>query len=109
MRPSGNTAVASIVNIAAPLLSRLPQCIKCQSPASPLCAEYWHIGATTIRLAKARPPRAAGRVKEEKSLLIRKYSGCRFNLASKKSRIFGGRTWRSLRQVPESVGDRGGR
>ena len=59
---SGVTAVASIINNAAPLLSRLPQCIKCQSVASPLEAEYWHMGATTIRLASARGPRGEWRV-----------------------------------------------
>lgn len=33
MRPSGTTAVASMVNNPAPLLSGLPQCIRCQSVA----------------------------------------------------------------------------
>jgi hypothetical protein len=62
MRPSGNTPVASIVNKPAPLLSKLAQCIKCQSVASPFTAWYWHIGATTMRFGKTRLPRGDGRV-----------------------------------------------
>ncbi len=61
IRPSATTAVASMVNKAAPLLSKLPQCIRCQSVASPLSAAYWHMGATTIRLGSDKPPRADGR------------------------------------------------
>lgn len=33
MRPSGTTAVASMMNMAVPLLSMLVQCAKCQSVA----------------------------------------------------------------------------
>ena len=66
MRPSGNTAVASMMNMEAPLLSKLPQCIKCQSVAWPLSAEYWHMGATMARLAKLSGPRGEVRVNSEK-------------------------------------------
>ena len=73
MRPSGSTAVASMVNSAAPLLNRLPQCMRCQSVASPLTAEYWHMGATTMRLGRVRPPRGEGKNWGVKSRLMR---GC---------------------------------
>ena len=62
MRPSAVMPVASIMNKAAPLFNKLPQCIKCQSVASPLFAEYWHIGATTMRLANSNGPRGELRV-----------------------------------------------
>src|SRR5437879_2997389 len=51
MRPIASTCVASMQNIAAPDSARLLMCVKCQSLASPLMAEYWHIGATMMRLA----------------------------------------------------------
>ena len=63
MRPSGSTAVASMVNMPAPLLSRLPQCIRCQSLAQPSMAWYWHMGATTRRLGSVRPPSGADKAK----------------------------------------------
>src|SRR6266849_6248319 len=50
MRPTGDTAVASIVNMPAPDCSSWPQCTMCQSVAQPSTAEYWHIGDTTMRL-----------------------------------------------------------
>src|SRR6266436_9040635 len=50
MRPIASTWVASMQNIAAPDSARLLMCVKCQSLASPLSAEYWHIGATMMRL-----------------------------------------------------------
>jgi len=52
-----------MVNMAAPLLSKLPQCIKCQSVAQPSAAAYWHMGATVIRLGRRKPPRGEGREK----------------------------------------------
>ncbi len=55
MRPVASTAVASMQNIAAPDNARLPICTKCQSLASPFSAEYWHIGATIMRLGSASP------------------------------------------------------
>src|SRR4051812_26022622 len=54
MRPIASTAVASMQNIAAPDSARLLICVKCQSFASPLSEEYWHIGATMIRLGRVR-------------------------------------------------------
>jgi hypothetical protein len=54
MRPMASTWVASMQNIAAPDSARVLMWVKCQSLASPLSAEYWHIGATMMRLASAR-------------------------------------------------------
>ncbi len=54
MRPVASTAVASMQNIAAPDSASVLMCVKCQSLASPLSAEYWHIGATMMRLASVR-------------------------------------------------------
>jgi hypothetical protein len=57
MRPCSVTAVASIMNTPAPLLSKLAQCIKCQSLALPSKWQaYWHMGATTMRLGKVNGP-----------------------------------------------------
>ena len=70
IRPVGNTAVASMVNRPAPLLSRLPQCIRCQSFAAPSFEAYWHIGAITMRLASVKPPLGEGNCKGEKSRLM---------------------------------------
>jgi hypothetical protein len=55
MRPIASTAVASMQNIAAPDSASVLMCVKCQSVASPFSAEYWHIGATMMRLGSARP------------------------------------------------------
>jgi hypothetical protein len=52
MRPGADTAVASIVNRPALDCNICPQCTVCQSVAQPLTAEYWHIGDTTMRLAR---------------------------------------------------------
>ena len=52
MRPMAETAVASIVNMPAPDCSICPQWMPCQSEARPSTAEYWHIGDTTMRLAR---------------------------------------------------------
>src|SRR4051812_28966840 len=73
MRPMASTAVASMQNIAAPDCARLPICTKCQSLASPFTAEYWHIGATMMRLESARPRRVIG----ENRALIRGFPGDR--------------------------------
>src|SRR6266478_542589 len=51
MRPMASTWVASMQNIAAPDSASVLICVKCQSLASPFWAEYWHIGATMMRLA----------------------------------------------------------
>src|SRR5450432_2023130 len=55
MRPIASTAVASMQNIAAPDSASMLICVKCQSLASPFSAEYWHIGATMMRLGSVRP------------------------------------------------------
>ena len=55
MRPVASTAVASMQNIAAPDSASELMWVKCQSVASPFSAEYWHIGATMIRLDSVRP------------------------------------------------------
>src|ERR1700742_901874 len=60
MRPMASTWVASRQNIAAPDSARLLMCVKCQSFALPPSAEYWHIGATIIRLGNARSRRRIG-------------------------------------------------
>jgi hypothetical protein len=58
-----------MMNMAAPLLSKLAQCVKCQSVAWPLSAEYWHMGATMARLASVSGPRGEVRVNSEKRWL----------------------------------------
>ena len=60
MRPSRVTAVASMVNKPAPDSASPPRWIKCQSLAQPSSAEYWHIGAMTMRLASGSGPRWKG-------------------------------------------------
>src|ERR1700742_4871534 len=69
MRPMASTWVASRQNIAAPDSARLLMCEKCQSFALPPSAEYWHIGATMIRLGNARSRRRMG----ENRALIKRY------------------------------------
>ena len=53
MRPIGSTAVASITSSPAPDMANWPRCARCQSVARPSSAEYWHIGAITIRLGSS--------------------------------------------------------
>src|SRR6267154_4451544 len=48
-------SVASLQNIAAPDSASVLICVKCQSLASPFTEEYWHIGATMMRLGSSRP------------------------------------------------------
>src|SRR5436190_7131214 len=55
MRPIASTPVASMQNIAAPDSASELICVKCQSLASPSTEEYWHIGATMMRLDNVRP------------------------------------------------------
>src|SRR5580693_3088764 len=52
MRPSGETAHASVKTSEAPPTARLPKCTRCQSLAKPSVLEYWHMGETTIRLRR---------------------------------------------------------
>jgi hypothetical protein len=58
-----------MMNRAAPLLSKLAQWAKCQSVACPFSAEYWHMGATTVRLASVNGPRGEVRVNSENKWL----------------------------------------
>ena len=52
MRPSGVTAVASVITSAAPPTALLAKCTRCQSFAEiRFRSKYWHIGDTTMRLA----------------------------------------------------------
>src|ERR687898_544909 len=60
MRPAASTAVASKISSDAPEFASMPRCIMCQSVALPFSALYWHMGETTIRLAKVRPARSMG-------------------------------------------------
>src|SRR6202050_1855069 len=50
MRPSGETAQASVKTREAPPTARLPRWTRCQSLAKTSELEYWHMGETTIRL-----------------------------------------------------------
>ena len=45
----------------APELASMPRWLMCQSLAQPSSALYWHIGATTMRLASSRPASLIGR------------------------------------------------
>lgn len=56
MRPSGDTADASMISIAAPDSASWPRWIMCQSAAEPSSAEYWHMGAITMRFSSRRLP-----------------------------------------------------
>src|ERR1700761_7509103 len=71
MRPMASTWVASMQNIAAPDRDRLLMWVKCQSLAEPSSAEYWHIGATMMRLASVRSRNLIG----VKSVFMRGMSG----------------------------------
>ena len=52
MRPSGVTALASVITRPAPPTARDPRCTRCQSLAKPSSEEYSHMGETAIRLRK---------------------------------------------------------
>src|SRR5580700_2984900 len=49
-----------MVRSAAPERARCPRWITCQSVMQPSTAEYWHIGAMTIRLASVSEPMRKG-------------------------------------------------
>ncbi len=83
MRPSGSTAVASMITRPAPDMAIDPKCIICQSVAAPLSAEYWHIGATTTRLGRLRLRMSMG----EKRALICDLETCRRHMALARMRI----------------------
>src|ERR1044072_468312 len=55
MRPRRSTSVISTKTSPAPEFASIPRCVICQSPMTPSVAEYWHIGATLMRLASSRP------------------------------------------------------
>src|SRR5690242_5097339 len=69
MRPIASTPVASMQNIAAPDSASELIWVKCQSVADPSTAEYWHIGATMMRLASFRSRNWIG----ENSVLMQDY------------------------------------
>src|SRR5512139_3939144 len=60
MRPSRVTPVASRTTSPAPESAMLPRCARCQSFMLPSSAEYWHIGATAMRLGSVTPPSCSG-------------------------------------------------
>src|SRR4051794_13571229 len=60
MRPSGDTAVASMISSPAPDRANWPRWMMCQSVARPSSAEYWHMGAMTIRLRICSAPTRYG-------------------------------------------------
>src|SRR5579859_4443946 len=64
MRPMASTWVASMQNIAAPDNESVLMWVKCQSFALPFSAEYWHIGATMMRLGSASSRRRIGENRE---------------------------------------------
>src|SRR3979411_1380420 len=66
MRPLASTAVASMQKIAAPDSANELMWVKCQSLASPSTDEYWHIGATMMRLGRLKPRSLIG---ENKALM----------------------------------------
>lgn len=60
MRPRRSTSVISTVTMPAPDIARFIQWWRCQSLAEPSSAEYWHIGATAMRLGKLKPSSVIG-------------------------------------------------
>src|SRR3546814_1951613 len=60
IRPSWLTAVASRQSMPAPPSDKLPRWAICKAVASPLLAEYWHIGDTTMRLGNVSPRKTRG-------------------------------------------------
>jgi len=60
MRPMRSTAVASITTRPAREMASCIRCCRCQSVALPSSAEYWHIGATAMRLGSSIGPSASG-------------------------------------------------
>src|SRR5664279_2523382 len=60
MRPIADNAVASMVYMPAFDCRSWPPCTICQSVAQPSTAEYWHMGDTTMRLARVSSRRVRG-------------------------------------------------
>ncbi|MNT03072.1 hypothetical protein D3C72_1375910 [compost metagenome] len=60
MRPAASTPVASITTRPAPDRAMRPMCWACQGWGTPSMAEYWHMGATTMRFFSVSGPTARG-------------------------------------------------
>ncbi len=60
IRPSGATAVASVITSPAPPRAKEPRWTRCQSVGRPSTDEYWHIGETHSRLRIVVPRRVRG-------------------------------------------------
>src|SRR5207342_2363232 len=55
---------------AAPESARWPRWIRCQSVMHPSSAEYWHMGAITIRLHRSRLPTRIGWKRADCAMII---------------------------------------
>src|SRR5258708_15955281 len=84
MRPMRSTPVASTTTSDAPEFASMPRCVVCHGVGTPSSALYWHIGATTMRLARSRPASLIG----EKSALVMGKTLCG------SERLFGGQAAR---------------
>src|SRR5580658_5893409 len=62
MRPSADTAQASVKTREAPPTARLPRWTRCQSLAKPSVLEYWHMGETTMGCGGGCREFAMGRI-----------------------------------------------
>ena len=60
IRPSGTTAVASLITSPAPPRANEPRWTRCQSDGRPSTEEYWHMGETHTRLRNVVPRRVRG-------------------------------------------------
>src|SRR5262249_13332702 len=60
IRPTADTAVASVITSDAPPTARLPRWTRCQSFENPSTLEYSHIGETTIRFDSVSERKAIG-------------------------------------------------
>jgi hypothetical protein len=60
MRPSGTTALASVMTSPAPPAANWPRCTRCQSSGTPSTAEYWHIGEIQTRFGTVTPRKVMG-------------------------------------------------
>ena len=75
MRPARSTAVASSTTMPARLIANCIRCWRCQSLALPSLAEYWHMGATAIRLGISMGPMARGVNRRGTSLVLMSLEG----------------------------------
>ena len=60
IRPIRSTPVASITTNPGLALAMAVKWARCQSDMTPSLAEYWHIGATAMRLATVKGPSWSG-------------------------------------------------